>query len=108
MLSRNAATRCSAVIVPSSIIWLDSRTISPLISRCTWCCIGFTSRHTASSCANGMMHTVLSSSATASLLWCPAHTPSRPSVSPTIWKPVTCSWPSRCMTTVLNEPVRTA
>ncbi|KGR95628.1 transcriptional regulator, Crp/Fnr family domain protein [Burkholderia pseudomallei MSHR7500] len=55
-----------------------------------------------------MMHTVLSSSAIASLLWRPPHTPSSPSVSPTIWKPVTCSRPSRCMTTVLNEPVRTA
>src|SRR5664279_970757 len=70
-------------------------------------CSDGTSRPSASSSANGIWKTWESSSAVASTSCRPVSMPSRPSISPPIWKPVTCSRPRLEEMTVLKKPVQT-
>ncbi len=58
--------------------------------------------------SKGMTQTSASSSATASQVWWSLTMPSRPMISPAIWKPVTWSRPSSAVTQVLKNPVRIA
>ena len=60
-LSRKAARRSSARIVPSSIMTPWSRTISRLITLWKWCCSVWISRERPSRCEKGMAQTSLSS-----------------------------------------------
>ena len=85
-----------------------SRTISRLITLWKCFCSVWISRDRSSSSAKGIVHTSLSSSATALQVWISLLMPSRPSSSPVIWKPVTWSRPSSISTSVLKKPLRIA
>ncbi|MCY1557368.1 hypothetical protein D9M68_942150 [compost metagenome] len=83
-LSRKAASRSSARMLPSKSITPWSRTISRLRILCTWCCRVVNSLESSSTWSNGMMQTSASSSATASQEWWSLTMPSMPMISPVI------------------------